>query len=157
MLELKAVTIEAGSFILNNISLSVAKGRCHVIVGPTGGGKTLLLESIIGFRKPTQGIIRLAGKNLNSEKIEQRGISYVPQNLSVFPHLTVRENILYGLRYSPKENDKSLAMELAQTLKIEHLLERSTGNLSGGERQRVALVRALAIGNKYLQIGRAHV
>lgn len=150
MLELKSVTIKAGGFLLENVSFTAREGQCHIIAGPTGAGKTLLLETIIGFRKPLTGAVCLAGRNLNGVNVEQRGISYVPQDPSVFPHLNVEENILYGLRYNSANKDPALALKLAQDLKIDHLLERSTINLSGGEQQRVALVRALAPGNKYL-------
>ena len=150
MLELKSVTIKAGSFLLENVSLAAREGQCHIIAGPTGAGKTLLLETIIGFRKPLSGAVCLAGRNLNRVNVEQRGISYVPQEPSVFPHISVEENILYGLRYNAAKKDPALALKLSHDLKIDHLLKRSTVNLSGGEQQRVALVRALGPGNKYL-------
>ena len=150
MLELKSVTIRAGSFALEHVSLCVPQGQCHIIAGPTGSGKTLLLESIIGFRKPEKGEIRLGGRCLNEVEVNRRGISYVPQSPSLFPHLTVEENILYGLRYGTSTKDTSLALELSRSLGIDHLFKRTTGNLSGGEQQRVALIRALAPGNKYL-------
>ena len=150
MLELESVTIRAGGFLLENISLTAKKGQCHIIAGPTGSGKTLLLETIIGFMKPVSGTVSLAGSDLDGVNIEQRRISYVPQDPSVFPHLSVKQNIFYGLKYDAGNKDPALALQLARDMKIEHLFDRSSVNLSGGEQQRVVLVRALAPGNRYL-------
>jgi ABC-type Fe3+/spermidine/putrescine transport system ATPase subunit len=152
VLDLRGITISTGGFAVRDIDLSVEPGACHVIIGPTGCGKTTLLETIAGLRRPDSGEIRLEGRLINDLPIEKRGISYLPQDLALFPHLTVEGNIFYGLRVQ-KEKDESLrvfAMELADNLDITNLLKRPIHNLSGGERQRVALVRALATGSRYL-------
>ena len=152
MLEVKGLSSKAGGFSLDDISLTVEGSQCHVIVGPTGSGKTMFLESIIGFRKALEGVILLDGKDIKDTPVEKRGFSYVPQDLAIFPHLTVEENILYGLkvRRSKDSGFRALTIELIDALRIRHLLKRATENLSGGERQRVALARALAPGYRYL-------
>lgn len=152
MLEIKGLSVKAGVFFLNNISFRVEDRSTHVIIGPTGSGKTILLETIIGLKKPERGEIRLNDRNITNQPTEQRQISYLPQDLAIFPHLNVKDNIFYGLNIK-KAKDKhhfSIVNDLIETLKIGHLLDRTTHNLSGGERQRVALVRAIATGNKHL-------
>ena len=152
MLELRNITAKAGTFALNDISLTVAEGSCHVIVGTTGSGKTLLLESILGLRRLSHGAILLGGREITNQPLEKRNISYVPQDLALFPHLTVEDNIFYGLRMKGiKDLEHARMVEmLMETVGIKALARRSIGNLSGGERQRVALVRAIAAGNKQL-------
>jgi ABC-type Fe3+/spermidine/putrescine transport system ATPase subunit len=152
MLEIRNVLTKAGTFVLSDISLRVDEGSCHVIVGATGSGKTLLLESILGLRKLSRGNIRLGGREITNQPLEKRHISYVPQDLALFPHLTVEDNILYGLRMKGfKDPEHTRMVELLmETVGIKELARRSIGNLSGGERQRVALVRAIAAGNKHL-------
>lgn len=152
MLEVSNLTVRAGSFLLNNVSLTVAPSSCHAIVGATGSGKSLLLESIVGIRHPLSGSIALNGRDITDLPIEQRYISYVPQDLALFPHLSVRENILFGARVRGIQDDVhgALVERLVASVGIGSLLDRSVTNMSGGERQRVALVRALATGNRFL-------
>jgi len=152
MLEVKDLTLKAGHFLLQEVNLSAEKGSFHVLIGPTGSGKSLLLETILGLRRPLKGRILLEGRDITLEPVEKRGLSYLPQDLALFPHLTVKENIYYGLRIRKVKNRKpyELTQDLIKALKIEPLLERKVQGLSGGERQRVALIRALATGNKYL-------
>jgi len=152
MLEAMDLSVRAGSFVLHNASLTVPPSSCHVILGPTGSGKTLLLESVIGLRKPEKGKIILDGREITSLPIERRGLSYVPQDLALFPHMTVRENILYPIRIKGDNQgvENGIVWKLVDSLGIEHILDRSVRNLSGGERQRTALARAVASGCKYL-------
>jgi len=152
MLEVKDLSLKVGPFLLKEVNLCVEKGTCHVLIGPTGSGKSLLLETILGLRKPLKGKILLEGRDITLEPVEKRGLSYLPQDLALFPHLTVKENIYYGLKIRKVKGQKlyELTKELISALKIEPLLERKVQGLSGGERQRVALIRALATGNKYL-------
>lgn len=152
MLEIRDMNIRVGKFTAKDINLSIPDATCHVIVGPTGSGKTLLLESVIGLRKPDAGSIVLHGTDLNGLPPEKRGISYVPQDLALFPHLTVRENIRYSARFRKVMDDgrDKLIKDLADIVGIPHLMERSVLHLSGGEKQRVALVRALAAGTTHL-------
>ena len=152
MFELRDIASRAGNFGLSGISLAIDGGSCHVIVGATGSGKTLLLESILGLRKLSHGSILLDGRDITNLPMEKRHLSYVPQDLALFPHLTVEDNILYGLRVKGITDRDHVRMvdRLMESVGIEGLRNRSIANLSGGERQRVALVRAVAAGNRHL-------
>ncbi|MDQ7784670.1 MAG: ATP-binding cassette domain-containing protein [Desulfomonilaceae bacterium] len=152
MLEVVDLSARAGGFVLGKVSLTVQPSSCHVILGPTGSGKTLLLESVIGLRKPQEGKVILEGNEITGLPIERRGLSYVPQDLALFPHMTVRENILYPVRMrgGTQDIENGIVRELVDSLGIRHLLDRSVRNLSGGERQRTALARAMASGCTYL-------
>ncbi len=152
MLEVIDLSVGAGNFSLSDISLKVLPSSCHVILGPTGSGKTLILESVIGLRKPDKGKILLNGDEITYLPTEKRRLSYVPQDLALFPHMTVRENILYPIKIRGGRTDieNGVARELVDSLGIRSILDRSVRNLSGGERQRTALARAVASGCKYL-------
>jgi molybdate transport system ATP-binding protein len=152
VLTLDNIVSQAGAFKLEPVTLHVEEGDCHVILGPTGSGKTVLLETILGLRDVISGHISLAGREVTSIPVEKRSIGYVPQDLALFPHLNVLENIRYGSNVREGEGhvDDSLINELTSAVRIEHLLQRFPENLSGGERQRVALVRAIASGCKVL-------
>ena len=152
MLEIRNLTVSVGIFSLREVSLSLPDGQCHIILGPTGSGKTLLLETIVGFKRPDTGSIVLDSRDISSLPVEARGISYVPQDLALFPHMTVEDNIMYGLKILKNTQHKELVGDMIETLGIRYLLNRSVTNLSGGEQQRVALVRALAIGCKRLAL-----
>lgn len=152
MLELRDIAAKAGAFSLRGISTAIERGTCHVIVGATGSGKTLLLESVLGLKPLIQGSILLDGREITKLPLEKRDISYVPQDLALFPHLTVADNIFYGLRMKGIKDPEHIRMVdlLMETVGIKELAHRSIRNLSGGEKQRVALVRAIAAGNKHL-------
>jgi ABC-type sugar transport system ATPase subunit len=152
MLEVHALSVRAGDFHLSDVSLTVQQSSCHVILGPTGSGKTLLLESVIGLRKPDKGRVLVSGDDITCRPIEKRKISYVPQDLALFPHMTVRENILYPIRIRGMRQDaeNGIVRELVDSLCIRHILDRQIRNLSGGERQRTALARAVVSGCKHL-------
>lgn len=147
-LTLSGVCVEVQGFRLKDISFQVEKGKCLVIVGPSGAGKTLLLDTIAGVYTPKKGSILLAGRDITRARPEERNVGYLPQNLALFPHLSVLENILFGARARkiPLEKAQAKVKELAELLRIEHLLDRpSPLTLSGGEKQRVALARALLV------------
>ena len=146
MIEVRGLNLFLGDFWVENLNLTLQEEVYNVLLGPTGSGKTLILESVIGLRNFQSGKIIIGGEEIQNFPPERRGISYLPQDLALFPHLTVRENLLYGLRAqkkSPRENENHLS-SLIDTLKIGHLLDRYPQGLSGGEKQRVALGRALA-------------
>jgi molybdate transport system ATP-binding protein len=146
VLTLDAVSARAGTFRLNDVSLAVGQGESHVLLGPSGAGKTTLLEVIIGLRSLSGGRVELSGRDLAGVPAEKRGMGYLSQRLSLFPHLTVRENVIYGprsRRMRPAEYEP-VVDALAKAVGIGDLLDRRPDTLSGGERQRVALVRALA-------------
>jgi ABC-type Fe3+/spermidine/putrescine transport system ATPase subunit len=142
-LVLDRLSTSAGAFMLRPIDLHVAPGSVLVLLGPSGAGKTMLLDTIAGFRAPSGGRVLLAGREITHWAPEQRRIGVVFQHGALFPHLTVRENIHFGPR-ARGEPDTDRAQQLLDKFGLGPLAERSPGSLSGGERQRVALARALA-------------
>lgn len=144
MLEAVGLSLRVGRFELRDLSLKVMSRACHVLVGPSGHGKTLLLETLAGLRDPLEGGIYLEGADITKTPPERRGMAYVPQDLALFPHLTVTENVRYALRWNPNLRGTGRIAEWEERLGIAHLGDRRPGSLSGGERQRVALARALA-------------
>ena len=151
MLRINNLGMSAGDFSVNNISLSVPDGCCHVLLGGTGNGKTLILETIAGLKPITSGEIWTDEHNITKESPENRFISYVPQDLALFPHLNVEKNIFYSQRFKKNRSRTSKEIgEIIECMQLESILQRSIHNLSGGEQQRVALVRAFASGNKVM-------
>ncbi|MDH4122744.1 MAG: ABC transporter ATP-binding protein [Thermoplasmata archaeon] len=147
MIEISGLSYSAGEFNLRDISFNVRKGETLVILGPTGAGKTVLLEIIAGFRYPASGSIKIDGREINYLPPEKRKVGMVYQDYLLFPHLNVFDNIAYGLKSKGMKADKtnSAVDEIAKKLGIDHLLDRKVKKLSGGEQQRVALARALII------------
>lgn len=148
MIKLNKLAIRALGFAADGISLTIRPGEVHALIGPSGSGKTLVLETIAGLYRPHSGGILINDQDVTRYPPEQRAFAYVPQDASLFPHLSVEENILYGLSVTHQEIDNDLKQHirrLTERLNIGHLLERIPGKLSGGERQRVTLARALAI------------
>ncbi|WP_126444868.1 ABC transporter ATP-binding protein [Sulfuricystis multivorans] len=145
MLEIENLSAAAGTFRLQDVSLTIEKGQCHAVLGPSGSGKSTLLAAILGTLPPTAGRIELAGADITHWPIERRRLGYVPQQLGLFPHLSVRDNLLYGARACRlrRAEFQPLCERLIEITGIGHLLSRRIATLSGGERQRVALVRAL--------------
>lgn len=152
MIELNDIAWRAGDFSLAGLSCRVAPERYTVLMGRTGCGKTTVLELICGLRQPSAGTIVVAERDVTHLPPAARGIGYVPQDGALFPTMTVREQISFGLRIRRRPADEvfRVADELATELGVHHLLDRMPGGLSGGERQRVALGRALAIRPKVL-------
>ena len=120
------------------------------IFGPSGSGKTTLLDCVAGLQRPDEGEVRLLGRCVFSSREgtdlppERRRCGYVSQDPALFPHMTVRENVLYGYRLTPRERRRLQPDRLAELFALEPLMERRPSSLSGGEQQRVALARALA-------------
>ena len=147
MLNIENLNYRAGNFRLKNVCLEIAQGCCGALLGPTGSGKTLLLENIIGIRRPASGKIKINEADVTAMNPEQRNVSYVPQDICLFPHMTLIDNILYSARVRGV-NVQAIKQEiddLIDFLNISGLLKRYPDGLSGGERQRAALVRALAV------------
>lgn len=146
MIELRNVTVKSGAFVLAGINLIVPSGEYAVLMGTTGRGKTTLLESICGLRKVAAGQILIHGQDVTHWNPADRQIGYVPQDLALFPTLSVREHLEFAMRLRKKSSAEisARAIELAEVLGIAHLLKRSIAGLSGGESQRVALGRALS-------------
>ena len=147
MIEIKDLFIKFPGFALQDINLSIQDGEFFMLLGPTGAGKTLVLEAIAGIVPITSGHIFVKGREITRLPPEQRGTSIVYQDYALFPHLSVLKNITYGLRYhknDPKASKKRVT-RLMDQLGLQALAQRSIHNLSGGEKQRIALARALAV------------
>lgn len=146
MIQLQDVTIRSGPFALSQINLTVAKGGYGVLMGGTGQGKTTILEAICGLRTVAKGRVVICGQDVTNWKPGDRGIGYVPQDLALFPTMTVRGHLEFALRIrrSDRATIRKRVEELSHVLGIEALLDRHIQHLSGGESQRVALGRALA-------------
>lgn len=147
MIRLEQVSLQLGKFRLEPLDLTIKPGEYFILLGPTGSGKTSILEMIAGLQHPQSGKIRWNETDLTSVPLEHRHIGVVYQGYHLFPHLTVKENIQYGLkvRKVPRAEQERRATFLAELLRIEPLLDNFPKGLSGGEQQRVALARALAI------------
>ncbi|HJT31863.1 MAG TPA: ATP-binding cassette domain-containing protein [Pirellulales bacterium] len=146
MIELRNVSIRSGPFVLRDVSLTVPTGGYAVLMGGTGQGKTTIAEAICGLRTVERGSVVVAGVDVTLWKPANRGIGYVPQDLGLFPTMTVRENLEFALRIrrAARTLIRDRVEELSHVLGIEGLLARLIHHLSGGEAQRVALGRALA-------------
>jgi len=147
VIEVRGLHVRAGGFDVRVERLTVGEGEYGIIMGPSGAGKTVLLETIMGFWRPLEGRIVVGGVDVTDLPPERRGLSFVPQDYALWPHLTVFENIAYGLRarHVPEGEVRRRVLEVAEVMGIEHLLHRDPRTLSGGEMQRVALARALVV------------
>ena len=146
MIILDQISIQQGKFALANVSLRVTSGAYAVLMGRTGSGKTTILETVIGFRRPTSGRVLLGGVDVTHWNPAVRGIGYVPQDGALFSRMSVQDHLAFALkiRRTSRPEIARRVRELSTLLGISHLLDRRPGRLSGGERQRVALGRALA-------------
>jgi ABC-type Fe3+/spermidine/putrescine transport system ATPase subunit len=148
MIHAENISFHVGTFRLEYLNLDIAKGEYFVLLGPPGAGKTIFLECLCGLKKLESGRIYIDGRDVTGLEPRIRGIGYVPQDYALFPHLSVEQNIAFGLRahgYPEVKID-----ETADLLGIRRLLSRRIDGLSGGEKQRVALARALVLKPKIL-------
>ncbi len=148
VIEIKNVAKRFGDYqALHDINLTIADQEFMVLLGASGCGKSTLLRIICGLETATEGEVWIGGRRVDHLAPKDRGISMVFQNYAVFPHLTVFENIGFGLRMQKLPNDevKRRVERTAELMHIEQLLKRYSGELSGGQRQRVAVARALAM------------
>ncbi len=147
MIRVVGLSKRLGAFRLRGVSFEVARGDYAVLLGPTGCGKTVLLETLVGINRPDAGEVWLDGQDVTRWAPERRGIGFVYQRSMLFPNLSVRGNIAYGLRYHgvPRAERGRRVERVAELVGVGHLLHRGIGALSGGEMQKVALARALAI------------
>ncbi len=145
MVNLCRVSKQLGDFHLRDINLQIEDGEYFVILGPTGTGKTVILEVIAGMYRPDQGEVWINDRNVTNEYPESRQIGFVYQDYMLFPHLNVEENILFALKLkkTPAKVMQQKLRDLTDMLGITHLLKRFPGTLSGGEQQRAAIARAL--------------
>ncbi len=145
MIRLQAISRVWPEFAIRDVTLEVSEGQYLVIVGPTGAGKTLLLELLLGVHQPDSGRIFVGERDVTGLPPEKRGIGMVYQDYLLFPHLDVARNLAFGLRYRQYDRDhvQRRVSEIGELLGIKHLLHRYPYTLSGGEKQRVAIGRAL--------------
>ncbi len=147
MIALERVSVRLGEFSLQNINLRVNRGEYFLVMGPSGAGKTVLLETIAGLRALDSGRILVHGNDTSFTPPEHRHVAIVYQDYSLFPHLTVAENIAYGMKIQkrPAREISNRVDGLLSDFKVSSLKNRYPGSLSGGEQQRVAMARALAV------------
>lgn len=147
MIEFDQVSLALGSFRLNNVSLTINRGDYYFIVGPSGAGKTVILEAIAGLHRPRRGRVLLRGEEVTALPPEKRRVALVYQDYSLFPHMSVIDNVGYGLRMQGmgRADARHEVVGLLAEFGIAHLADRYPGTLSGGEQQRVALARAVAV------------
>jgi multiple sugar transport system ATP-binding protein len=134
------------SFVaVRDLNLEIAQGEFLVLVGPSGCGKTTTLRMLAGLERPTYGTIEIAGRVVNRVAAKDRNIALVFQSYALYPHMTVKENLVFGMkaRREPRSRIRTRVQEVAEILGVVELLKRRPAELSGGQRQRVALGRAL--------------
>jgi len=146
LLEHVTKAFAGGVVAVDDVSLEIAEGEFLVLVGPSGCGKSTLLRMIAGLEEVTDGTISIGGSDVTDLAPRRRDIAMVFQSYALYPHMTVRQNLAYGLkvRRTPKEQTTKRVGEVAKLLGLSDLLDRRPGQLSGGQRQRVAMGRAIA-------------
>lgn len=151
-IELIGVSKKFGSFVaVDNVSFSINRGELLALLGPSGSGKTTILRIIAGLEKADSGSVILEGRDMTKEDPRDRGIGFVFQHYALFRHMTVFENVAFGLRVKPRKlrpsevEIKKRVMDLLSLVQLDFLAHHYPMQLSGGQRQRVALARALAI------------
>jgi len=152
MIRTEQLCFRIGTFALQHASIEVAAGQYFVLLGPPGSGKTIFLECLCGLKRIDSGKIIIDSRDVTHLEPRARNIGYVPQDYALFPHLSVEQNIAFGLfarHYHRKEVIARVA-KIADLLEIRHLMPRRIDGLSGGEKQRVALARALVLRPKVL-------
>lgn len=148
MIEMQGVTKRFGSFVaLDDVSATVATGSLTALLGPSGSGKSTLLRVIAGLETPDAGRIAIGGMDMTGRPPQERGIGFVFQHYAAFKHLTVAENIAFGLRIRkrPRAEIRARVEQLLALVQLEGLAGRYPAQLSGGQRQRMGLARALAV------------
>jgi len=156
-IEIRDVNKHFGSFhALKNVNLDIASGELLALLGPSGCGKTTLLRIIAGLETPDTGSILFSGEDTTDVHVRERNVGFVFQHYALFRHMTVFENVAFGLRVRPRRTRPSEAQirakvhELLSLVQLDWLADRYPSQLSGGQRQRIALARALAVEPKVL-------
>jgi ABC-type Fe3+/spermidine/putrescine transport system ATPase subunit len=152
MIEFDNVNLSLGSFSLYDVSMKINKGEYFFIIGPSGAGKTILLETIAGLHLPDSGRVLIRGEDVFLKPPEKRDIALVYQDYSLFPHMTIFDNVAFGLRMAKKSRAevKESVDKMLIHFGISHLRDRKPLTMSGGEQQRVALARALIVNPEIL-------
>jgi sulfate transport system ATP-binding protein len=156
-IEVRNINKRFGSFVaLNNVSLSFKPGELTALLGPSGCGKTTLLRIIAGLERPDSGQVLLDNEDASDRHVRERQVGFVFQHYALFKHMTVFENIAFGLRVKPRPERpsesqiKAKVHQLLELVQLDWLADRYPPQLSGGQRQRIALARALAVEPKVL-------
>lgn len=151
-IEIDSINKRFGNFVaVDNVSLTLKQGELTALLGPSGSGKTTLLRIIAGLEQPDNGRIYFHGQDTTDVHVSQRGVGFVFQHYALFKHMTVFENVAYGLTVRPRRLRPSKAaihqkvMHLLEMVQLDWTAERLPSQLSGGQRQRIALARALAV------------
>ncbi len=148
MISARNVTKRFGEFVaLDDVSVDVPSGALMALLGPSGSGKSTLLRVIAGLEKPDAGEVFISGREATQLRPQQRGVGFVFQHYAPFKHMTVADNVAFGLtvRRRPKDEIRRRVHELLELVQLEGLGKRYPAQLSGGQRQRMALARALAV------------
>ena len=149
----ESVSKRFGDFTaLNDVSLSVRDGSLTALLGPSGGGKSTLLRVIAGLEQPDEGTVLISGHDVTAQTVQERDIGFVFQHYAAFKHMTVWQNVAFGLyiRKVPIDEIRARVKELIRLVQLQGLTKRYPAQLSGGQRQRMALARALAVQPKVL-------
>jgi sulfate transport system ATP-binding protein len=144
----RGVSRRFGDFLaLDDVSVEIPSGSLTALLGPSGSGKSTLLRVIAGLERPDAGTVQIDGRDATSLPPQRRGVGFVFQHYAAFKHMTVRENVAFGLKVQrrPKAEVHRRVDELLDLVQLPGLAERYPGQLSGGQRQRMALARALAV------------
>jgi sulfate transport system ATP-binding protein len=156
-IEVRGVRKAFGRFTaVNDVSFGVGDGELFALLGPSGSGKTTVLRIIAGLERPDAGAVLLDGEDATARHVRDRGVGFVFQHYALFRHMTVFENIAFGLRVRPRSRRPPAAgiartvHDLLALVQLDYLADRYPSQLSGGQRQRVALARALAVQPKVL-------
>jgi spermidine/putrescine transport system ATP-binding protein len=143
-LEIRSLVKSYGDFnAVDSIDLTVAEGSFFALLGPSGCGKTTTLKMVAGLEQPTAGAIYIGGNDISRLRPYQRPTNTVFQNYALFPHMTIFENVAFGLRRRKVDDVKGKVMEMLELVELSHLAGRKPTQLSGGQQQRIAVVRAL--------------
>ncbi|MGE8448666.1 MULTISPECIES: sulfate/molybdate ABC transporter ATP-binding protein [unclassified Comamonas] len=156
-IEIQNISKSFGSFkALNNVNLDIQSGELIALLGPSGCGKTTLLRIIAGLESADQGTIQFSGEDTTDVHVRNRNVGFVFQHYALFRHMTVFENVAFGLRIKPRKERPSetqireKVMSLLKLVQLDWIADRYPSQLSGGQRQRIALARALAVEPKVL-------
>ncbi|KKW68873.1 sulfate ABC transporter [Lampropedia cohaerens] len=151
-IEVQHVNKRFGDFVaVDNVSLQFNEGELTALLGPSGSGKTTLLRIIAGLEQPDSGTIRFHGQDVTDQHVSSRGVGFVFQHYALFKHMTVFDNVAYGLTVRPratrpsKQEIRRRVMHLLEMVQLHWTADRMPSQLSGGQRQRIALARALAV------------
>src|SRR5438046_6246398 len=154
-IEVREVSKRFGDFVaLDSVSMSVEKGGLVALLGPSGSGKSTLLRVIAGLEPPDSGAVLMGGKDVTAVPPQHRGVGFVFQHYAPFKHMTVWDNVAFGLtiRKRPKAQIRARVSELLELVQLEGLAKRYPAQLSGGQRQRMGLARALAVDPEVLRL-----